>query len=139
MRTDNRQPTTDNRSPWNSPHHPRTVIDETNVAEKLSPAARFLHDQPIPFHLHGKGLQLVQHDPANTLSTQFGSDHKIVDTNSVAGHIDRQYGNELANELADETARWDYIGAGMGGHKGTHFQGVRSLDWPHKQALPAHG
>lgn len=109
------------------------------MAEKLSSAARVLHDEPIAFHLHGEGLQLVQHDPPDALSTKVGGNHKIIDPYGVAANIDRQHGNELANKLTDQTARWNLITTGVGGHKSAHFGRVRCLDWPYKQVLPPHG
>lgn len=65
-------------------------------------AWRLAHDEPAAVHLCRKLLELVEHEPSDTLASQIARHKYIVDLNCVGREMNFDDRDEVTDELAEQ-------------------------------------
>ena len=110
---------------------------ESDLSEKLRRVARLFHDEPFPLHRSRNVHQLVDHDPADTLSPELRRDEEIVEAERVAGVAGGRDGNEIADQFPEGTGGGS-VAAAVTPEKIANVLAVIRIDRSDEESLSSH-
>ena len=79
------------------------MLLESDALEEVASIPRIGDYEHWTFQLACKVRQLIDHDPADTLSAKIAGNKKIVDPDEIVGDLHRQDGDDVSDELAKES------------------------------------